>query len=182
MEKRQISLWLPEELLAKMEQHCDKTKMTRTGLIELAIEQFLTQQTMGSETQLTTTNQDSFARIEKRLAVIESLIRENCKEPFHEQPKQDKKDRQELPDSLMKYLETARLHQTQAVSIRETLEALISYGGEATAEQIAKYRGLKRPESIRRQIERLEQDNIIIRDRTVIPQRFKLREQYWKKD
>ncbi len=177
MEKRQISLWLPKELLEKMEEYCSETKITRTGLIELAVKQFFTHPTV-----LNPEKQTSFTRIEEKLAVIEKLIRENCREQTIEQPKQERKVRVELPDSLQKYLETTRLHQTQAVSVRETLEAIISWGGEATAEQIAKYRGLKRPESIRRQIERLEQDNIIIRDRSVIPQRFKLREQYWKKD
>ncbi|RMG21537.1 MAG: hypothetical protein D6732_27080 [Methanobacteriota archaeon] len=196
MERKQISLWLPTSLLEKVETYCASTKITRTGLIQKCLEMFFDGEISAGESRREGADHllMKMREIEKKIDQVlasspplrrkptrkkelgerkQDLLEKETQMPIHERKKSV-----ELPRSLLNYLETGNLLPTQRVSIQETLQALIHHGGSATAKDIAQFRRLKRPESVRRQIEKLERDGIIKRDKTTIPHTFVLSQQY----
>ena len=196
MERKQISLWLPKPLLEKVETYCSTSKITRTGLIQKCLEMFFE----GGLGKQEGSNQDKgliIARLnelDKKLDKILGTSKkpqvfkkdENIFKPKTERIKEKRsrkspllqKGKASIPSLLMKYLQTSQFSPTQRISIEQTIEALLHHKGKATAKEIADYRGLGRPESVRRQIERLERDEIIVRDRTTVPHTFIIRKQY----
>lgn len=199
VDRKQISLWLPKSLLEQVEIYCKTSKVTRTGLIQKCLEMFF-------EGNLTDHDNDQdknnllMMKLEKIEAKIEKLSKSSslsdqpaklrtrspetreteAKKPVREKPVKrflvDKS--KDLPPRLEEYLQSSNFTRAQANSIEETLRAIVNFGGKATAKQIASFRKLGRPESVRRQIERLEKDEIIFRDRSTVPHTFVLSKHY----
>ncbi len=168
--QKQVSFWIDLDLEEKIQEFISENHMTRSGFIIAAIEEYLKPGSDIKSPGLIKEMTEIKLMIEGLISSKKALIppKTFISEESHENI--------EFPERLNSYLRNANLQPSQKNPVKETLLAILNFNGSATSDQIATFRGLKRPESIRRQIAKLVNDGIVVKDTSTVPFRYTIKQ------